>query len=251
MHKISAPLFMMSMKLEAAKGLVAISEDGREKLAHVVDEFIKQCQRLPMSTDLVAQAQRLRHACSNPPWTDVTLMALTQDLQQAFMTVLERNLFFAIWPLRIDMYLDPREWFGDYVLRRFPDISRDVDDACQSFAVAQWTAAVFHSMRILERGLRAMGKHLSVPFAADVELENWKPIIDQIESHIRAMEALPKSAQKVENLKFYSEAATQFRYFKDAWRNHVSHSRTNYDDRSAETILTHVRDFMRDLAKAP
>jgi hypothetical protein len=42
----------------------------------------------------------------------------------------------------------------------------------------------------------------------------------------------------------------QFRYFKDAWRNHVDHGREHYDEHQADTILTHTIDFMVFLVEA-
>jgi len=46
----------------------------------------------------------------------------------------------------------------------------------------------------------------------------------------------------------YAQAATQFFYFKNAWRNHVAHARDIYDNEQAELIFNHVGDFMRFLA---
>lgn len=81
-----------------------------------------------------------------------------------------------------------------------------------------------------------------------LELENWKNIIDQIQKEIRKLEQLPKSPVKSETLQFYSEAASNFSHFKNAWRNHVSHSRATYDERQALTVWSHVRSFMENLA---
>jgi hypothetical protein len=51
-------------------------------------------------------------------------------------------------------------------------------------------------------------------------------VIDRIEAKIREREkALKRGQEKDATLKFYSQAAVQFRYFKDAWRNHVAHLR--------------------------
>ena len=77
--------------------------------------------------------------------------------------------------------------------------------------------------------------------------ENWKNVIDQIEAKIRAMEALHKSAEKIARLKELSLLASQFRYFKDAWRNHVSHSHENYDERDANNVWHHVKTFMEQM----
>jgi hypothetical protein len=40
-------------------------------------------------------------------------------------------------------------------------------------------------------------------------------------------------------------AAAEFRYFKDAWRNHVMHDRNDsYDEPEALRVLEHVTRFM-------
>ena len=41
----------------------------------------------------------------------------------------------------------------------------------------------------------------------------------------------------------------QFRYFKDAWRNHVCHQREHYDVNQAYSVLIHVADFMEAVSK--
>ncbi len=102
---------------------------------------------------------------------------------------------------------------------------------------------------MLEKGLHSLATELGVGMSSGIEFENWKNIIDQIEKEIRKLEALPKGPAKTATLTFYSEAASQFRYFKDAWRNHVSHARAQYDEREALTIFEHVRTFMHDLAE--
>lgn len=87
--------------------------------------------------------------------------------------------------------------------------------------------------------------------AAQVDLENWKNIIDQIEKEIRKFEPLPKSPQKTADLEFYGRTAAQLRSFKDAWRNHVSHSKGTYDESEAILVWTHVRTLMEQLAAHP
>ena len=74
-------------------------------------------------------------------------------------------------------------------------------------------------------------------------------MIDNIESKISDLRSLPKGQAKDDLLTFYSEGAVQFRYFKDAWRNHVAHLREEYDRDQARSILTHTCDFMEHLAK--
>jgi hypothetical protein len=48
-------------------------------------------------------------------------------------------------------------------------------------------------------------------------------------------------------MRFYAEAAKEFFYFKDGWRNYVSHRGQPYDEHQALIVLDHVRAFMNHL----
>jgi hypothetical protein len=61
---------------------------------------------------------------------------------------------------------------------------------------------------------------------------------------VRERENLPKGPARNERLQFLSEAAIEMRYFKDGWRNYVSHGRGAYDEHNARGIIEHVRAFM-------
>ena len=50
-------------------------------------------------------------------------------------------------------------------------------------------------------------------------------------------------------LDIYSGAALNFRYFKDHWRNPISHSRSSYDRLQALSALGKVEEFMKHLAE--
>ncbi len=153
-------------------------------------------------------------------------------------------------PLRkYEFYFDIATLFPRVVQDAFPSIVQDVGEACSAYALDLNTACVYHSMGIVQRGLHAMAKELNVPFSATLDLENWKNIIDQIESKIRELEKLPKSPDKDAKITFYSKAAVQFRYFNDDWRNHVDHNREEYDADQAHSILIHARDFVKELAE--
>ena len=140
------------------------------------------------------------------------------------------------------------EAFGPEVSTKFPSANFDIEEAGNCYATDRNTACVFHAMRVLEIGLRVLANDLGVTFPTAIELENWNTIIEKIEAEIRDINKQPKGLKKSEDLQFYSEAAKEFRYFKDAWRNHVSHSREKYGDAEAYRVLCHVRDFMQHLA---
>jgi hypothetical protein len=141
--------------------------------------------------------------------------------------------------------------FGAPVVDSFPNSDRDIAAAGRCFAFGEWTACVFHLMRALELALHKWALEMGVTQFSAIELENWKNILDAADKRIKALEQQPKSPQKDRELQYYGETCAHFRSIKDAWRNHVSHSRTTYDERETEAILMHVKEFMRLLAARP
>jgi hypothetical protein len=81
------------------------------------------------------------------------------------------------------------------------------------------------------------------------QTDSWHKVLKGIEEALAGLRNKPGLTDKDRaEITHYSEAATQFRHFKDAWRNHVSHARASYDEREAWSVLVHVRKFMQHLA---
>ena len=140
------------------------------------------------------------------------------------------DIVFGFIPADHASYFQNKELFRPEVNANFKSTVKDIYEAGNCFAHGNYTASVFHLMRVLEIALHVLAKALNVTFPAAIEIENWQNIIEKIESEIARLEkTLPKGTQKSEDLQFYSEAAKEFRYFKNAWRNHVSHSREDYE----------------------
>lgn len=191
-------------------------------------------------------AARIMSLASNPTAQTNQIHIEWGCLMDLINDELTSSLFFAIDPDQ-KHYIEDSDLFGNAVAKRFPAATKDTSAAGRCLALDEWTACVFHLMRVLEIGLHDLAKQVGLPESA-MELENWKTVIDQIEKQIWNLAQTPKSTTKSETLQFYSEAASGFRYFKDAWRNHVSHSRASYDEREALIIFNSVQAFMQVLA---
>jgi hypothetical protein len=127
----------------------------------------------------------------------------------------------------------------------FPLTKEDAKAAVDCYALGHNTAAVFYSMRVVEHGLRALASAMNLKFDA----QQWHVIIEEIEAAIRDVsKSWPASSTKSNWLSFYSSAAKEFFYFKDGWRNYVSHGGAPYDEHQALSVLEHVRAFMGHLA---
>lgn len=134
-------------------------------------------------------------------------------------------------------------WKSDWaaVVRVFPVAAVDIQAGVDIWALGHHTASVFHMMRVLECGLGALAHNVGRVF----DTQNWQNIINEIEKAIRQEEkSLPRGVAKQERLRFLSEAAKEFAYFKDGWRNYVSHNKCAYDERQARSVMEHTRHFM-------
>jgi hypothetical protein len=134
--------------------------------------------------------------------------------------------------------------FPDSITDAFPSTADDIKEACNCYALDRPTACVFHSMRILEYGLCALANDVGLSF----ELQQWQTIIEAIEAEVKKLRGMHKSKEKNEQMQFLSEAAKEFMYFKDGWRNHVTHRKMKYDCPQANSVILHVRAFMEHLS---
>ena len=97
----------------------------------------------------------------------------------------------------------------------------------------------------LENGLKALATDLTVTY----NVQNWKNLLDEFDSKIKIEREKPNNTAKQNKLQFLSDASLEFRHFKDAWRNYVSHNKTTYDETQARRVLDHVASFIEVLSK--
>jgi hypothetical protein len=97
-----------------------------------------------------------------------------------------------------------------------------------------------------------LGKKRKVTKKVKLEFAQWQQIIDQIEKKIKFPAPRHRTIsqeRRVESVVFYKDAMSSFYCFKEIWRNHVMHSRKNYDATEALRTCSLVRNFMQRLAK--
>ena len=194
-----------------------------------------------------AEERLIRIDCDADIDRDCTIEEMHRQvaaLREAVEDDLRTHVFLPISP-KLAGYCDQEMLFGESVFTSFHSAAQDITDAGNCLAVGLGTACVFHLMRALERGLRALVADIGLPYTT----EAWGRIIEKIEASITELQKPEnKHAPNRHKLQFYSECAIEFRYFKEAWRNHAVHERINYSDKEAMIILEHVRNFMRRLS---
>jgi hypothetical protein len=225
----------------------------RKAVAWIDDE----CRRIQLHKplDRLAHLRNQFLQINGTPLPEVKLtlekMAWELDeLRRAIVGELFETTFVHV-PERMREYCDNPKLFDNesvLVSERFPKARAEIIEAGNCFAVCSYTACVFHLMRVLEYGLRALAKKVHVPFPSKYDIVTWETLLKSIEDEVKKIIGTPKTSKRNKDLEFYNGAVAQFRFFKDAWRNHVMHTRASYDIYEASRVMEHVRDFMRHLA---
>jgi hypothetical protein len=157
-------------------------------------------------------------------------------------------------------YVNNHKLFGDQVAASFVSAIPDIVDAGNCIALELGTLALFHLMRAVEYALRALCAHLGVTrirkskkpgkkkYVA-IAWAQWEKMLDAAEVRANAkIEKLSPSKKKQDLQQFYVPIFQDIRGFKDAFRNHVMHSRDSFNVESAQAICEHVKRFMNLLA---
>lgn len=166
------------------------------------------------------------------------------EISNCAQSELKRIYFGYISPAKQDELLQAKTLWQSTILA-FNDAEKDAEMASRCYALECNDACVYHSMMVLEHGMLALAKKLGVKGAGS---RAWQTIIEDIEREIEKRQKTLRAKKPSDFLTFLSEAAKEFRYFKDAWRNHTAHGRADYDENDARKVLIHVRDFMEHIS---
>lgn len=156
-------------------------------------------------------------------------------------------------------YLDGHP-FGIDVVLAFPSAAEDIRQASNCLAFECNTACVFHLMRAVEWGMRSLCTDLGIRktrrtkksgkvLYSPIEYSEWEKILDQLRVTVDTkLSRLKRGKEKQALQEFYHPALQELRAFRDAWRNHVMHTRAEYSREDALAVFGHVKRFMIKLA---
>jgi hypothetical protein len=158
---------------------------------------------------------------------------------------LSQTMLYAVQP-DAAKYFGPAP-FGDTVASAFKSSLRDIGDAGKCLAFGQGTACVFHLMRVMEVGLRSLGKSLNNPDLDPKRNPSWEAILKKCDDELAKPLKDRSSEWKADDL-FNSKAIANLRAVKNAWRNPTMHVEINYEPDEAEDVFNAARGFMRHLS---
>lgn len=248
------------MKDRLPAGLALYSTPSAERLKHwkiTLDKLRPLAEKMGMSRTL----ERLGRIDSKiHQWNNTTLLDVSRELDFAVMSDFADYRFFYI-PKGTADYYEQADLFE--VADQFPSANVEIRCAGNCYATGNYTAAVFHLMRAVEICTRIMVRemgadkyliHSGIPIP--VELCDWDKLIQGMNKALLDLEK-GKGADPVirKTYNFYSTAKGTFTYFKDAWRNILSHTntigdtdRTLYLQGETEEIMRETRRYVQHLA---
>lgn len=134
------------------------------------------------------------------------------------------------------------------VALQFPsEAAFELDEAAKCLAFGRYTACVFHLMRTMEVGIKAISRCLEIPDPARPADRNWKFILDRIKGAMDkkwpiAANRMSGDGATLESLYASLDAV------RSPWRNATMHVDNKYTEEEAEHILTVVTGFMTKVA---
>jgi hypothetical protein len=159
----------------------------------------------------------------------------------------KRQHFFMIPPHKVLAHTEASRFFGDEVNSAFPSAQTDIEHAAKCYAFGRNTATVFHLMRVMEVGLRALGESLNDPNLDPKKNPTWESILKRCDEQLKLSLKDRSQEWRVDD-QFYSDAVANLRAVKNAWRNPTMHVERNYEEDEALDVLNSVKGFMRLLA---
>jgi hypothetical protein len=191
----------------------------------------------------LASLERFEHYITVDAWTYEQAKELSVELKGRIEDEMKTPIMLAVVDGPDKEFFRPAHLFGQKILDAFPSITYELDCAGKCLALDQYTASVFHLMRITEIGLNVVAASVNVKFGTN---PTWQKILNDIRGEIDRRSK--KSGWKKKHEEFYEGVLMSLTAIKTALRNPTMHVRGKYDDKEAEHIFALVRGLMQHLA---
>jgi len=221
-----------------------------QHLAKIEGHFEFICQTLDLELTF-PQFRQFEHALKHEAATLLSTHILLKNLMATAKREMAAKTV-AFIAVRKAPFFEADDLFGKDVSAAFRSAVSDIRAAGNCLAANLNTAAVFHLMRVVERGLMALAADLSI-LPADIDSKTWGQIMTEIDDGLDAaiaskIRAAQCGTPRNELKEFYHGIMGEFRAFRDVWRNNVMHGNTPYTEEQATRVFEHVREFMARMA---
>jgi hypothetical protein len=190
-----------------------------------------------------------RLSASSPMITVGQAQAAINDIESRFADYLADIRMFALSPAEaIFMETADKLIENERFPLKFPNASFELEESGKCVALGRYTASVFHAMRMLEYGIKALAKRLDIPDPTKAAEKNWAIILSAIQGKID--ELWPRQARLPNSEGAQFEALhAHLDAVRNLWRNATMHVETIYAPHEALHIIRCSAFFMVSLSK--
>jgi hypothetical protein len=171
-----------------------------------------------------------------------------RDVNTRLSDELGTRVFVSMSVHEVNYYSPKESLFGPEFEERFRSVGVfELSEAAKCLAIGRSTAAVFHLMRLMEIGIGAVARCLSIPDPIKPVERNWGQILKCIDEGIKRR--WPTSSDKMGGDGALFEALyASLDAVKNPWRNATMHVENKYTTDEAEHIFVAVKGFMKKVA---
>jgi hypothetical protein len=243
---IGSVLRHLVVESSANEGFFPMEESYRKSVAPMLGEVAARCKliELPICEKTTLHWQNEFHTVATRTYLEGR--CAIEEIERTFINELADKSIYYIPKDRAAEGARMLEEVRELWPEPWPIALDNLDSARYCYRFDEHTASVFHSMRAVEPILTALARSLT---GVDPSREQWQTLIERTEAAIKDMDQLPKTPDRDRKQTAYSEVAMQFRFIKNAWRNHVMHSRGDYKERDAREIWWHVKRSLEKTIK--
>ena len=217
-----------------------LSEEDKAQMLGMLEKASADCKAAEMRCSLI-QIHRMKDMISTPDVTHMELFASLGELLRRVADEAALSHCLIMSQDEADLYTTPQQ-FGPEVEARFPSATNDISEGARCLACGRGTATVFHLMRVMEVGLKAVAKRLGIPYAP-----SWESYLSQIDTRVR-LKYRAKGVKWRKEEPFFRDVAAHLHAVKVAWRNPTMHIVSHYSPEMAEEVFFAVKGFMRHLS---
>jgi hypothetical protein len=250
----ACPFYYLTSVFEQLKGMIEVNREKHE-------EIIPDAQKASMFQDadlLLAHLVTLNAKIAMRAHEDLIFDLMREDLKWGqlghtldfFTKVLVHELGeVKILIIETDKqrYFESRTpLFGKRFQESFISGAFELDEAAKCLALGRPTASVFHLMRMMEIGVRAVARCLGIPDPLPAD-RSWGPVLKKVREGIDAKWPTV-AARSSGDGELFDALYASLDAVKNPWRNPTMHPANKYTDDEAEHIFVAVRGFMMKLA---
>lgn len=223
-----------------------LTDDDRAIAMGIAKQMANEVDMLGAKVTLAA-VRRVVTGCEQSLLTYNSLIDLTTDIDRRLRDELDGRMVFCLSDVEAGFY-SPAEPFieGDFETK-FVSAAFDLEEATKCFALDRHTAAVFHAVRVLEFGIRAIARCLDIPDPLTTMERNWATILKKIKERID--EKWPAGRRVAGDGVLFEELHASLDAVRNPLRNATMHPQAKYTMNEAYDVLRTVGGFMRKLSE--